>query len=212
MGRFLTRLVVAVGALIGVLVLGVLIWAALDRFGVPELAISYEDNEQPLSNEVLFPDQISKNPYRWKGHSGIFDTRVAIEGPAGRFLAPIPGGCLKFERMIDEHTATFEVLVGGEEVRPDGEIAVILEDSNPPDPALPWRVFVEGPRNGVNGFGNSITVTTVRFEGYATIPRPVMPTPPAPPPKPVPAPGQPPTVPLPEGTQPPAPIERQPPN
>jgi hypothetical protein len=101
------------------------------------------------SDEVISPDEICSNPYKLKGHSGILD-----------------GGRLKFEKMIEEHTATYAVWAGEESIIPEGEIAVVLPDSDPPDSGRPWRVFVEGPMGAVNGLGNKITVTAVRFEGY----------------------------------------------
>jgi hypothetical protein len=207
--RFLKAMVVGVGFVGFALVAGLIIWAIADHFGWRSEGTPAQEAYGP-SNEILYPDQLSKNPYRWKGHSGILDTRIAMEGPAGRFLFSYPGGCLKFERMIDEHTATFEVLVGSEEIMPDGEIAVILEDSEPPDPARPWRVFVEGPREGVNGLGNSITVSTVRFEGYAVIPQPQpqQVAPPIPAPQSAPEPPAPPPDNLRSDGTPPAPIIR----
>jgi hypothetical protein len=124
------------------------------------------------SDEIIEPYEVSKNPYRLKGHSGILDTtRVSMLMPSGdRIPTPYPGGGLRFEKMIDENTATYEVLVGGEEVMPDGEIAVVLPDSNPPDSRRPWRVYVEEPKEAVNGLGTRIKVSTVRFEGYYTSP------------------------------------------
>jgi len=101
------------------------------------------------SDEVISPYEISRNPYKLKGRSGI-----------------LKGGNLKFEKMIEEHTATYAVWAGEESIIPEGEIAVILPDSDPPNPGQPWRVFVEGPMDAVNGLGNKITVTAVRFEGY----------------------------------------------
>jgi hypothetical protein len=68
-------------------------------------------------DEIIKPYEISKNAYKLKGHSGILDTkRVMLVGPAGNFPVAYPGGALRFERMIDEHTATYEVLVGGNNV------------------------------------------------------------------------------------------------
>jgi hypothetical protein len=132
--------------------------------------LSNDSEGYHVSNEIIRPYEISKNPYKMKGHSGILDTVYVpiIMGNGTRVSQfAYPGGGLKFEKMIDEHTATYSVLVGEEgSVIPDGEIAVILPDSNPPDSRRPWRVFVEGPMEGVNGFGAAIQVVTVRFEGY----------------------------------------------
>jgi len=120
------------------------------------------------SDEVIYPYDISKNPYKLKGHSGILDTVHVFVGEVGhQFPMVFPGGGLKFERMLDEHTATYEVLTAQREgLVPDGEIAVILPDSNPPEPLRPWRVYVEGPMDAVNGMGASMQITTIRFEGY----------------------------------------------
>jgi hypothetical protein len=119
-----------------------------------------EETEYHESNEVITPFALSKNPYKWKGRSGILDTvNVPIlMGSSGVVVTSVryPGGSLKFEKMIDEHTATYSVLVDEGEVVADGEIAVILPDSDPPDPSRPWRVLVEGPMEGSNGFGATL--------------------------------------------------------
>ncbi|MGP8251147.1 MAG: superinfection immunity protein [Terracidiphilus sp.] len=127
------------------------------------------------SNEVLDPYDLSKNPYKWKDHSGILDTiEVPVIMGNGTRMGQVtyPGGCLKFSKMIDEHTAIYEVMVAHEDVGPDGEIAVLLADSDPPSPLRPWRVFVEGPMEAVNGLGQTITLTAIRFEGYFSPPPP----------------------------------------
>jgi TonB family protein len=120
------------------------------------------------SDEVIEPIDISKNPYRLKGHSGILDNRRVplLVGDGTTQYAPYPGGNLRFSQMIDEHTATYQVLVGREDVYPDGEIMVVLPDSTPPDNNKLWRVAVVGPTKVVNGLGNTIVVCEVRFLGY----------------------------------------------
>jgi hypothetical protein len=113
---------------------------------------AFSHDEYQVSDELLDPSQIASNPYLLQGHSGIL------------------GGYLRFERMIDEHTATYEVVAPG-----GGEIAVKLTDSNPPDPFRRWRVFVERPEEGTNVFGAPIKISAVSFEGYY-IPEGVTPT------------------------------------
>lgn len=125
------------------------------------------------SNEILFPYDLSKNPYKWKGRSGILDTvdlPIIMGNGARAGNVGYPGGSLKFERMIDEHTATYSVSVAEGSVITEGEIAVILPNSDPPDSGRPWRVFVEGPMAGTNALGAQLTVVTVRFEGYYSPP------------------------------------------
>lgn len=127
------------------------------------------------SNEILDPYDLSKNPYKWKDHSGILDTvEVPVIMGNGTRMGQVtyPGGCLKFSKMIDEHTAIYEVMVAHEDVGPDGEIAVLLADSDPPSSLRPWRVFIEGPMEALNGLGQSITLTAIRFEGYYSPPPP----------------------------------------
>ena len=97
-------------------------------------------NEYQESNEVMHPYDLSKNPYKWKDHSGILDTQnvPVLMGSADVVVTytGYSGAGLKFEKMIDEHTATFSVMVGEEgSMIADGEIAVILTDSDPPIPA-----------------------------------------------------------------------------
>jgi hypothetical protein len=154
--------------------------------------ISNDSEGYHASNEIIRPYEISRNPYKLKGHSGILDTvNVPILMGAGGVVVTsvrYPGGGLKFEKMIDEHTATYSVLVIEEgSAIPNGEIAVILPNSDPPDSSRPWRVIVEGPMEGVNGFGAAIQVVTIRFEGYYV---------PLPPQQPVQAPQEPAPVPV----------------
>ena len=142
--RYFLKAIVVVGA-VALLILSVLFFVGLLSKARPSNASAgYHE-----SDEVISPYEISRNPYKFKGHSGILN-----------------GGSLKFEKMIEENTATYAVLAEEESVIPEGEIAVILADSDPPDSGRPWRVFVEGPMDAVNGLGNKITVTAVRFEGY----------------------------------------------
>jgi TonB family protein len=143
---------------------------------LPTLVNSFS-NDAPdkgyrASDDIIDPYELSKNPYQLKGHSGILDTlHVTLLGGNGQLMhTPYPGGGLRFGKMIDKHTATYQVLVGRESVYPDGEIAVILPDSNPPDSKRPWRVFVEGPLEAVNGLGNPLKISAVRFEGYYVAP------------------------------------------
>lgn len=168
--------------LVGVGVLAILIVAAVVGFAMFGDSNPFaSDAGYSPSDEVLNPAEISKNPYQWKGHSGILDTaHVFVHMPNGQNVPiPYPGGGLKFEKMIDEHVATYSVMAAEEEVIPDGEIAVELPDSTPPDPRQMWRVFVEGPMDAVNGLGTKIQVSEVKFEGYYTPPaQPVAPAPP----------------------------------
>lgn len=121
-----------------------------------------------MSDDVIEPIDISKNPYRLKGHAGILDNRRVplLVGDGTMQYAPYPGGNLRFSQMIDEHTAAYQVLVGREDVYPDGEIVVVLPDSTPPDSNRLWRVAVVGPTKVVNGLGNTIVVCEVKFLGY----------------------------------------------
>lgn len=121
-----------------------------------------------VSNEVLDPWELSRNPFKWKGTSGILDTaRISMPMPNGqRAHIPYPGGGLHFSKMLDEHTASYDVIVGGYDAHEDGELIILLSDSDPPNPLRPWRVYVEGPYEGVNAFGGAVRDTAVRFEGY----------------------------------------------
>ena len=119
------------------------------------------------SDEVLSPYAISKNPYSFKGRSGVLDTlHVPLVTPFGQSSVAIGYPGLQFEKMIDEQTATYSVLVGTEAVMPNGEIAVILPNNEPPDSSRLWRVYVIGTIEGVNGLGQTMNVPAVRFEGY----------------------------------------------
>lgn len=124
--------------------------------------------------EVVSPYDLSKNPYRWRGHCDILDTThvpMVVGNGLRMGYVSYPGGALSFNKMLDEGTAVYEVMAAGEEVEPQGEIAVGVTDSNPPDSGRPWRVFVEGPMDAVNGLGTTITLTKVRFDGYYSPPQ-----------------------------------------
>lgn len=164
------------------------------------------------SNQIIYPYDISRNPYKYKGKSGILDTLdvpllFAMGGK--RVATPYPGGSLEFENMIDEHTAVFGVRAAGQfGVEGSNKIAVELENSDPPEPIRPWRVYVEGSRDVETEDGETVTIGVVRFEGYAPLPD-------RPPPVRAPAPSSSPTnkgsdtTSASDGTQPPAPIERR---
>jgi hypothetical protein len=125
------------------------------------------DSEYHESNETMTPYALSKNPYKWMGHSGILDTGVLVMRGNGLEVAHYPGIALQFEKMIDEHSAIYSVMTATDNTTiPDGEIAVILPDSEPPDPGRLWRVFIEGPREAVNDYGATLQIVAVRFEGY----------------------------------------------
>jgi|SRR5208283_3663785 len=134
--------------------------------GSSEVADPYDPN----SNDVLDPNDLVKNPYKWKGRSGVLDTvqLPIMAGNGARMgFAPYPGGCMKFNKMLDEHTAVYEVMAYEDGVvQSQGELAVILKDSDPPKSARPWRIFVEGPMGAVNSLDQAMTLTSVRFEGY----------------------------------------------
>lgn len=133
-------------------------------------SIQVADPYDPNSTNVLDPNDLVKNPYKLKGRSGILDTvqtPIIAENGARMGFVPYPGGCMKFSKMLDEHTAVYEVMALEDgTIQSEGELAVILKDSNEPASAQPWRVFVDGPMDAVNGLGQTIAVTAVRFEGY----------------------------------------------
>jgi hypothetical protein len=112
---------------------------------------------------------------KYKGHSGfLLTTRVQLvrsDGLVGPQV-PWPGGALRFEKMIDEHTAIYSVLTGRYEVSPDTQIAVELPGSNPPTSTKLWRVYVEGSDDFENGLGATVQLAKVKFEGYAEPPAP----------------------------------------
>jgi hypothetical protein len=125
------------------------------------------DSYKP-SDEIIDVYKISKNPFILKGHSGILDTIHIPLVRSDGFRTPmsLPGANLRFEKMLDEHTAVYAVVVVDESITTDGEIAVYLPDSTPPESTRPWRVYVDGPLQATNGFGAPMQVTVVRFEGY----------------------------------------------
>lgn len=162
------KIFLGIGIVAGIVTLGVI------GVGVYETSQSTEASGYHPSDDLMNPYDLSKNPYKYKGKSGILDTlHVTLIGPNGTGLKlPYPGGGLRFEKMIDEHTATYAVLAGDQDVLPDGEIAVELDNSDPPKPTVPWRIYVIGPMDGVNGFGQDIKVSEVKFEGYYAQPTP----------------------------------------
>ena len=64
------------------------------------------------SNEVFDPNGLVKNPYQFRGHSGILNTdeTPVLMANGARFGGmSFPFASMRFEKMIDEHTAMFEV-------------------------------------------------------------------------------------------------------
>jgi len=160
------------------------------------------------SNEILPAAGIAQNPYKYEGKSGI------VDGP------------LFFHNMAGDNEAIYDVVAA-----PFGtQLAVRLKDNDAPRMLSRIRVYVEGTDDFTNGFGATVKIGEVRFEGYADpLPQPVpaqspvqpdfdhFAKPPVTQPEP-PAQSQPPAAPTiepdqtsPDGTQPPAPIVRQPP-
>lgn len=157
------------------------------------------------SDDVLNAAEISKNPYKFKGMSGIMNPST-----------------IRFSNMAGEQTAIYESAF----IYSSDQLAVEMPDNEPPSTNRWWRVYVEGTMDGTNGFGAPVTIGEVRFEGYAE-------PPPQPVTDPNPVPAVQPAIPQPEpynlstspsdgpsqsrdesspsGEQPPAPIVRQPP-
>jgi hypothetical protein len=115
------------------------------------------------SDELLEPYKLAKNPYQWRGHSGVLVTRMPVIDPTG-FVGYVPLPGLKFDKMISEHIAIYDVIVTNEES--GDQLAVILSNSEPPKIGQAWRILVEGPLNGTSGLGAPLTITAVRFEGF----------------------------------------------
>jgi hypothetical protein len=134
-----------------------------------ETAATYHE-----SSEMMEAYQLSKNAYQWRGHSGILDAHMPLIRSDGKLEGWLPLPSLKFNKMISEHVAVFEVMNSGEES--GDELAVVLPDSQPPDVTRPWNILVVGPLEGQSAGGAPITVTAVRFEGYYF--KPVSPPPP----------------------------------
>lgn len=105
------------------------------------------------STKVFDPNVLVKNAYQFKNQSGILDTNRTY---------------MRFDKMLDEHTAMFEVRGYGT----NGQLAVMVQDSVAPDPYRQWRVTVLGPMHGTNVYGAEVTVTAIRFDGYYVPPPP----------------------------------------
>jgi hypothetical protein len=84
---------------------------------------------------------------------------------------------VRFERMLDEETAIFEVqgydrpaLISAEVdqgMSRLGELAVLVPAGTPElDPQELWTVEPLGTLEGTNGFGAQISVPLIRFDGY----------------------------------------------
>lgn len=127
-------------------------------------------SEYHESDEVMEPYKLSKNPYQWRGHSGILEMRMPVIASNGVFVSVVPLAGLKFRKMISEHIAVYEVMVSNEES--GDELAVILPNSEPPDVTRPWRILVDGPLEATTSMDTPLTITAVRFEGYYSTPKP----------------------------------------
>jgi len=82
----------------------------------------------------------------------------------------VGGAPFRFDRMLDEHTATYDIYADNYSGGIDGQIAVVLPDSIPPDLGRPWKVRVIGPLTVTNVFGAKLTIVAVKFEGYSDPP------------------------------------------
>jgi hypothetical protein len=161
------------------LCIAALVFTISSRTGKPGISastsFSVDSDGYHQSNELISPYQLSKNPYQYKGHSGLLLTTliqlVRSDGLVGPQM-PWPGGGMRFVKMLDEHTAIYSVLTGQDDVSPDTQIAVELPDSNPPTSTKLWRVYVEGADDFENGFGATIQVAKIKFEGYGSLPPP----------------------------------------
>jgi protein TonB len=106
------------------------------------------------SNDVLSAAEIAENPYKFKGMSGIMNP-----------------GLLWFPHMAGDQTAVYTVAVYKD------QLAVTMDANDPPKTNRWWRVYVEGADDFTNGFGASVKIGEVRFEGYTDPPpQPVKPT------------------------------------
>jgi len=134
------------------------------------------DGFNPDSNESFTPYLLSKNPYKWKGHSGILNTQYTTGIWPNGNISQVAGYGVRFARMLDEQTAVYDVMTVNfsylSSPFPNGQIAVIVPNSTPPDPQKQWKVLVEGPVTGTNAFGATMNVTVVKFEGYYEPPVP----------------------------------------
>jgi hypothetical protein len=161
-----------------------------DADTAPPKAAEVPETESNLKLEdvTIHPYELAKNPFLMKTHLVMLDGHsypILLDGNLlqyeeytgepniiGRELVG-----LKFERMLDERTAIFAILGfnragimsnGTDEGMEDlGELAVLVpSNSLQPDPEELWTVEPLGMLQGTNGFGASVSVPLVRFDGY----------------------------------------------
>ena len=102
------------------------------------------------SDTVLEANQIARNPYKFKGMSGI--------------MAP---GEMHFSHMAGDQIAVYDMNF----IYNDDQLAVVVDNNDPPKTNdLWWRVYVEGADDFTNGLGASVQVAEVHFEGYTDPP------------------------------------------
>jgi hypothetical protein len=157
------------------------------------------------SDTVLSANEIAKNPYKYKGMSGIMNPSM-----------------MHFSNMAGDETAVYDMNF----VFSADQLSVTMDNNDPPSTNRWWKVYVEGASDFTNRLGATVTIGEVRFEGYADPPPQAQPpymqptyiAPPVPPqdqpapqPQPAPATTTEPDQTSPDGTQPAAPIERKPP-
>jgi hypothetical protein len=141
-----------------------------------------------LEDVTIHPYDLTRNPFLMKNHLVMLDPHsypVLLDGNLLQYerytgepniLSRELVG-LRFEKMLDEQTALFAVLgfnrAGIMSDRADegmesiGELAVLVpSDSLQPDPQELWTVEPLGALHGTNGFGASVSVPLVRFDGY----------------------------------------------
>lgn len=152
-------------------------------------AISQSEMKPQVEDVTIHPYELIKNPFLKKNHIVRLDTHsypILLDGNLLNYqvYTGMPNIVSKelvgarFERMLDEETALFEVLGfnragvmsnGGtdEGMARIGELAVLVPTGSAQlDPEELWSVEPLGTLKGTNAFGATISVPLVRFDGY----------------------------------------------
>ena len=138
MKKVIKQLGILIGCFLGIGVIGP------SRVSVPLLAQTTAKADKP---EVFDAIALLKNPYKWRGHTGILGATANANG------WPMPVAPV-FVRMLDEHTALYELIdiYFGQNL--GNNLLVVLPNSDPPGPSQGyctfWRVQVIGPASGSN--------------------------------------------------------------
>ena len=164
-----------VAAFIVLMIIGVIV----DRSGAKSESSTTTEAKPVVDEITLHPYDLLRNPYSHKNH---IVTLNAEEWPMlynGQVLRYLDGGSvrvglgysgLRFKKMLDEHTAVYDIMgmdaQGSSDLEMLGQLAVQGSPGGELDVTRMWDVEPLGSLEGSNALGGTVTVPAVRLWGY----------------------------------------------